>query len=91
VVKPEILNRVQPNYPPVARTKKVQGTVILSLLISDRGDVIDVKVLREAGGSAGLNEAAVAAAKKWKFRPAVKDGKRVKVWVSYPVSFKLES
>jgi TonB family protein len=90
VVKPEILNRVQPNYPPVARTHKVQGTVILSLLVSERGEVSEVKILREAGGSSGLNEAAVAAAKKWKFRPAVKDGKRVKVWVTYPVSFKLE-
>jgi len=91
VVKPEPLTRVQPNYPPVARTQKIQGTVILSLLVSEKGEVADVKVLREAGGSAGLNEAAVAAAKKWKFRPAVKDGKRVKVWVTYPISFKLGS
>jgi TonB family protein len=90
VVKPELQNRVQPVYPPVARAKKIQGTVILSLLVSEGGDVADVKVLREAGGSTGLNEAAVAAAKRWKFRPAVKNGKRVKVWVTYPVSFKLE-
>jgi len=85
-----LVNRVQPSYPPVARTKKVQGTVILSILVSERGDVADVKILREAGGSAGLTEAAVAAARKWKFRPAVKEGKRVKVWVTYPVAFKLE-
>jgi protein TonB len=90
VVKPELINRVQPGYPPVARKQKVTGTVILSLLISDNGEVSEVKILREAGGSAGLNEAAVAAARKWKFRPAVKQGKRVKVWVTYPVSFKLE-
>ncbi len=90
VVKPELVSRVQPAYPPVARTKKVQGTVILSLLVTEKGDVSEVKVLREAGGSSGLNEAAVASARKWKFRPAVKEGKRVKVWVTYPVSFKLE-
>ena len=90
VVKPEILNRVQPSYPPVALKQKVEGTVILSLLVSDNGEVSEVKILREAGGSAGLTEAAVAAAKKWKFRPAVKQGKRVKVWVTYPVAFKLQ-
>jgi TonB family protein len=90
VVKPELLNRVQPSYPPIALRQKVEGTVILSLLVSDGGEVSDIKILREAGGSAGLTEAAVAAAKQWKFRPAVKQGKRVKVWVTYPVTFKLQ-
>ncbi len=90
VVKPEMVTRVQPVYPPVAKTMKVQGTVILSILISETGSVSEVRVLRPVGGSSGLNEAAVAAAKKWKFKPAVKQGKRVKVWVTYPVSFKLE-
>jgi TonB family protein len=90
VVKPELVSRVQPSYPAVARAKKVQGTVILSLLVSENGDVADVKILREAGGSTGLNEAAVSAVRQWKFRPAVKQGKRVKVWVTYPVAFKFE-
>jgi TonB family protein len=89
LVKPELTNRVTPVYPPVARTRKVQGTVILSILVSETGNVSDIRVLRGAGGSAGLDEAAKAAARKWQFRPAVKDGKRVKVWVTYPVAFKL--
>src|SRR5262249_23607115 len=89
VVKPEVLSKVNPAYPSVAYMKKLEGTVILSLLISEKGDVTDVKVLRGAGGSSGLNEAAAAAVKKWKFRPAVKDGKRVQVWMTYPVVFKL--
>jgi TonB family protein len=90
VAKPEMVTRVQPVYPPVAKTMKVQGTVILSILVSETGNVSEVRVLRPVGGSAGLNEAAVAAARKWKFKPAVKQGKRVKVWITYPVSFKLE-
>lgn len=90
VVKPEMVTRVQPVYPPVAKTMKVQGTVILSILVTETGNVAEVRVLRPVGGSAGLNEAAAAAARKWKFKPAVKQGKRVKVWITYPVSFKLE-
>ncbi len=90
VVKPEIVNRVQPTYPPVARKQKVQGTVILSILVSETGEVADIKVLRGAGGSSGLNEAALSAAKKWKFKPGVKQGKRVKMWMTYPIAFKLE-
>lgn len=90
VIKPSVVTRVEPAYPPIARSKKVEGTVILSVLVTESGAVSDVKVLREAGGSMGLNEAAVAAVKKWKFRPAVKAGKRVKVWVTYPVVFKVQ-
>lgn len=90
VIKPEVVSKVNPSYPPVAAAKKIEGTVILSILISENGSVVDTKVLRGAGGPAGLNEAAQAAVKKWKFRPAVKQGKRVKVWMTYPIVFKLQ-
>lgn len=90
VVKPVIVSRVNPSYPPVAAAKKAEGTVLLSVLVSETGQVAEVKILRGAGGSTGLNEAAVSAVKKWKFQPAVKDGKRVKVWVTYPIVFKIQ-
>lgn len=90
VVKPEIVNRVHPAYPRMAQQKKVEGTVIISVLISESGDVADARVLRSAGGSSGLNEAALSAVRKWRFRPAVKEGKRVKVWMTYPIVFKLQ-
>lgn len=90
VVKPELVNRVNPAYPRFAQQKKVEGTVIISILVSENGDVADARVLREAGGSSGLNEAALSAVRKWKFRPGVKEGKRVKVWMTYPIVFKLQ-
>jgi periplasmic protein TonB len=65
--------------------------VLLSLLVNESGKVADVKVLRAAGGTSGLNEAAIAAVKKWTFRPAVKAGKKVKVWVTYPIVFKMQN
>lgn len=90
VTKPAIVNRVEPTYPRRAMQKKAQGTVILRILISEKGDPSEVTVLRDPGGAAGFKEAAVAAVKKWKFRPAVKDGKRVKVWMTYPIVFKFQ-
>jgi TonB family protein len=90
VTKPVLVKKVEADYPPVARQKKVEGTVILGLLVDENGQVSDVQVLRPAGGSSGLNEAAVTAVRKWTFRPAVKAGKRVKVRVSYPIVFKLK-
>lgn len=89
VMKPVILNRVEPVYPRRAVQKKVQGTVILRVLISEEGNPANVEVLRNAGTSTGLAEAAIDAVKKWKFRPAVKEGKRVKVWMTYPIVFRL--
>jgi protein TonB len=91
MVKPELVNRVNPTYPHAAQARRIEGTVILSILVSESGDVADVKVLRPAGGTSGLNEAATSAVRKWKFRPGVKDGKRVRVWVTYPIVFKLQA
>ncbi|MCI0446117.1 TonB family protein, partial [bacterium] len=90
VSKPVLVKKIEADYPPVARQKKVEGTVILGLLVDENGQVSDVQILRPAGGSSGLNESAVSAVRKWTFRPAVKAGKRVKVRVTYPVVFKLK-
>ena len=90
VSKPVLIKKIEADYPPVARQKKVEGTVILGLLVDENGQVSDVQILRPAGGSSGLNESAVSAVRKWTFRPAVKAGKRVKVRVTYPVVFKLK-
>ncbi len=89
VNKPELVKKVNPAYPAAAQKNRIEGTVILSLLISEGGQVADVKLLRAAGKFSGLNEAAMAAVRQWKFRPAVKEGKRVKVWITYPIVFKL--
>jgi TonB family protein len=91
VVKPVLTKKVEAEYPPLARQKKIQGTVILQLLINENGQVAEVKVLRAAGGASGLNESAVEAARKWVFQPAVKAGKRVKVLVTYPIHFRLQT
>lgn len=90
VIKPVLVKKVEPEYPRVAMQKKIEGTVILQLLVNEDGQVSDVQVLRTAGGSGGLNEAAVSAVRQWTFRPAVKAGKRVKVRVTYPIVFKLQ-
>jgi periplasmic protein TonB len=90
VVKPVITTRVDPEYPRIAMGKKLEGTVILSVLVSEKGEPQEVKVLRGASRSEAFNEAALHAVKQWKFQPAVKAGKRVKVWITYPIVFKLQ-
>jgi TonB family protein len=86
---PAIVRVVKPQYPPVALQMRVSGTVILSVLVTERGGVADVKVLRGAGGNMGLNEAAVKAVQSWTFKPAMKGGVPVRTWFTVPIPFVL--
>jgi general secretion pathway protein A len=90
VTAPKILRASKPVYPYSAQLRRIEGTVIVSVLVSPVGDVEAVRILRSAGSNYGLDQAAVAAVKRWKFTPAVQNGKRVRVWVSYPILFKLK-
>jgi TonB family protein len=76
------------SYPPLALRQRVEGTVELSVLVDETGKVTDAQV-SGAGGRMGLNEAAVDYVRKWKFRPATKDGVPVKVWVPVKIDFRL--
>jgi len=76
-------------YPPLAQREKVEGTVELNVLVDETGKVADAQVVNPAGGRMGLNESAVDYVKKWKFRPATKEGVPVKVWLPVKIDFRL--
>ena len=86
---PRMLRRGAVPYPAVARTQKVQGTVVTSVLVSESGAVLDVKIIRGINRPVGLNEAAEQMMRRSSFAPGSKDGVRVKTWVTVPVEFKL--
>jgi len=76
-LRPTILYREKAKYTEEARNNGVQGTVILSIVFNVNGKITDIKVVR--GLPHGLNENAIEATKKIRFKPAVKDGKPVSV------------
>ena len=86
---PRLTRRANVTYPPLARVQRVQGTVIVSVLVSETGNVLDVKVIRGVNTPVGLNEAAVQAMRRSTFAPATKDGVRVRSSITVPVEFKL--
>ncbi len=89
-VKPPVLvSLTKPEYPPMARRLKVEGTVILSLLVDETGRVIDTRFDRTVAQNVGINEAALAAARSARFEPATKHGVRVKMWYQLKIPFKL--
>jgi TonB family protein len=84
---PQPLSEIRPYYPPLAAQTHAEATVILSALISEKGDVLDVKVLR-GDPRFGFNDAATRAMRAVRFTPAIKDGKRVKTWRPQSITFK---
>jgi protein TonB len=73
-----------PLYPDAARAAGILGKVFLKIVISESGEVTDVKALK---GEPLLIEAALAAVKQWKCKPAMLDGKPIAVYKIQPFSF----
>ncbi len=84
---PHVTRASLPVYPPMALRQHISTTVIVTALISENGDVNDVKILR-GDDRFGFNEAAVRAVRATRFSAGLKDGKRVKTWFPIPVQFK---
>ena len=68
------LQQTQPEYPDAARPQGVEGEVHLLVKLDAQGNVTGAEPL---AGPAVLREAAVAAVKRWKFRPVIRDGQPV--------------
>jgi periplasmic protein TonB len=83
---PANVKKVAPVYPAKARESRVQGIVILDLTIGTDGTVTDVKVLRPIHE---LNDAAIEAAKQWRYEPTKIDGVAVPVRMTVSLNFTL--
>jgi len=84
---PRALSAPSPEYSSKARNAHYQGVCALSVIVGTDGRTSDVKVLTSLG--MGLDEEAIKAVKRWKFKPAMQDGKPVPVQIAVEVSFHL--
>src|SRR5579864_1316928 len=82
-----LLKKLPPSYPPLARQARIQGTVILQVVINIAGDVRDVQLY---SGHPMLAPAAIDAVKQWKYQPYTKDGEAMEVTTKVRVNFALE-
>jgi len=71
-------------YPEEAKRAGVEGTVMLQALVLEDGTVGDCRIVQSVPG---LDEAAVAAVRQWRFKPALSKNVPVSVWVATPVKF----
>jgi periplasmic protein TonB len=87
VSAPSVLSKVEPEYSEEARKAKWQGTVVLRLVVDDQGRPQQLQVVRSLG--LGLDQKAIEAVEKWRFKPGMKDGKPVPVVATIEVNFRL--
>ncbi|MBD3161378.1 MAG: TonB family protein [Candidatus Eisenbacteria bacterium] len=83
---PVLIDIPAPVYPDMARQAEVEGTVMVRALVGKDGKVQDAFVTE---GIPMLNDAAIVAAKKAVFKPALQQHKPVAVWVQIPMRFTL--
>lgn len=81
-----LIRRVAPVYPPLARQARIQGTVMLKIVINKDGDIRDMQLV---SGHPMLAPAAMEAVKKWKYQPYTKDGEVVEVSTMVRVIFSM--
>ncbi len=86
IQQPVRIKYVEPKYPPMAATARVEGIVILEVVIDEDGGVQNMKVLRS---QPLLDEAAKSAVREWKYRPTLLNGKPHAVLMTVTVHFKL--
>jgi len=85
---PELLHDMRIPYPSEAKEKGIEGPVIVQILVDAAGVVREAKLIRGLGH--GLDEAAMAALRGARFRPAESQGKPVAVSTRFTYRFVLE-
>lgn len=85
MVRPALLVKVEPSYPQSARRAGLGGRVTLRAVIAEDGSVESVEVF--ASTNPLFDDAAVEAVRKWRYRPALMNGRPVRVYFSVVVSF----
>jgi len=87
VAPPRIKYQTEPEFSEEARKAKHQGTVVVRATVGQDGKIHDPHVVRSLG--LGLDEKAIEAVNQWLFEPAIKDGRKVAVYVDIEVNFRL--
>jgi protein TonB len=82
-----LTKKVQPEYPPLARQARIQGSVVLRALISKTGKIENLQVV---SGHPMLTASAIQAVKQWQYKPYILNGQPVEVETNVTVNFTLQ-
>ncbi len=86
---PTPISKLPPTYPTALLSKGVGGRVMISCVIDASGQVAS-STIKQSSGYSDLDKAALSAVARWKFKPAVKDGRPIKSTCSVPFNFEVK-
>lgn len=81
-----LIEKIQPIYPAIAKAARMQGTVVLQATISKTGEIQNLRVI---SGPAMLQQAAIQAVSRWRYRPYLLNNEPVEVETTVNVVFSL--
>jgi protein TonB len=84
VVPAQLVSRVDPTYPPVARQFHAEGNVVVNATVGADGRVKEAKAV---SGNPMLREAAASAVRQWRYKPAILNGQPVESSVQVTLKF----
>ena len=85
---PVVVKQVHPQPTRIALQRRVSGVVLLRVLVDANGAPETVEIVRDTTPKVGLGEVSKAALEQWRWKPATKDGHKVKTWIVVQVPFK---
>mgnify|MGYP001222443438 FL=1 len=87
---PRPVTPIRPVYPDIAQEAGIEGQVLVQCFIDEKGKVKETIVVKGIPNT-GLNESAVEALRKTRFRPAKQRERPVGVWITIPINFRLQN
>ncbi len=84
---PQVIYSPEPNFSDEARKSKTQGVVLLMVVVGADGTPNHIRVQQSLG--MGLDEKAIEAVSRWRFRPATFNGQPVATQIAVEVNFRL--
>lgn len=86
---PRASSKFPPRYPPSLLKRKQDGRVIVRAMVDENGSVGEVTI-KESSGHSEMDQAAMSAIKRWRYKPAIKGGRKVRAPVVQPFNFKVQ-
>ena len=86
VQPPRNIYRVEPVYPGLAKQARVEGDVVISVIVDTKGNVVEMKIV---SGNPLLVKSALDAVQKWRYQPTLLNGHPVDIDMTITVTFKL--
>jgi protein TonB len=89
VSMPTVVTEVKPSYTAEAMRAKIQGVVMVEAVVDENGNIGQVRVVRSLDPTFGLDQEAIKAVRRWRFRPGMRRGEAVAVLVEIELTFTL--